>query len=1126
MAWKVLENSRGESPAIALQSPTRGLSFAREMNRSTLIRKTAFYHLRSHLGTIVGVAIAGAVLVGALAVGDSIRATLRHLALERLGKIHFALAPVDRFFTESLAGRFREESGASAAAVLHVTGTASAEDAKARANRVEIFGVDPSFWALAEKSNATVANPGNGVFLNTALAAQLQARAGDTVLFRMEKPSALSREAPVSSQADSSVALRLTVSAVIADESLGRFGLRPSQIPPLNAFVDLKVLQGRLEQTNHANLLLTGANGRLKSATEAQSVLEKVWRLADAELEAREIETTHHTELRTSRVFLDAPVIARSTEKGTNASLLLTYFVNELRHGEKAAPYSMVTAAPAPWTSSGMRDDQIRINEWLARDLGVKAGDSIEIKYYVLNESQHLEERSARFQVFDIVPLAGIAADRELMPDFPGLSKAESSHDWNTGFPIDLTKIRDQDERYWKEFRGTPKAFVTLAAGRNLWKTRFGDVTAIRFPTQEVSAKQLSEEFRNRLRPAEVGLFFEPVREEALAASGEGQDFGELFLGFSFFLIVSALLLMSLLFQFTLERRSRETGLFLALGFSPRRVSRILWTEGMIMAVVGGLIGTMAGLFYARGILAALTTIWKPAVGTSALLFAVTGTSVGIGFAATLLLCAGTLWLGLRGFRKKSARQLLSEQGSISTPAVGARRIPWFSLANTLIAATLLIAASANREAAVELFFGGGAMALAAALAWSGVFLRRLETADDGGELSTAALGLRGMSRRRRRSLGTLALLACGTFLVIAVGANRLSSDEDSHRRNSGTGGFPLMAESTLPVLKNLNSREGREYYGLSSTFLTNVSVISLRVHSGDDASCLNLNRAQRPRLLGVPTLDLASRKAFVFAGATKGFSSDSGWDLLKTKFEDGVIPAIADKTTIDWALRTGLGKTLDYTDQHGSAFKVRLIAAIGNSILQGSLLIDEEEFLRRFPGESGFRMFLIDAPSNEANGAAGELSRGLRDLGFEVIATPRRLADLNAVENTYLSTFQILGGLGLLLGTVGLAILVLRNVLERKGELAVLRAIGFRESALRRLVLTEHVGLLFGGLLIGSATALLAVAPALSRSGEGFPAGEVTVTIAVLLVFGVASVVVATRLALRGEILETLRNG
>jgi putative ABC transport system permease protein len=61
------------------------------MTGLTLIRRGLRFYRRTHLGVIAGCAVSGAVLVGALFVGDSVRGTLERIALARLGKIHSAL---------------------------------------------------------------------------------------------------------------------------------------------------------------------------------------------------------------------------------------------------------------------------------------------------------------------------------------------------------------------------------------------------------------------------------------------------------------------------------------------------------------------------------------------------------------------------------------------------------------------------------------------------------------------------------------------------------------------------------------------------------------------------------------------------------------------------------------------------------------------------------------------------------------------------------------------------------------------------------------------------------------------------------------------------------------------------
>ena len=115
-------------------------------------------------------------------------------------------------------------------------------------------------------------------------------------------------------------------------------------------------------------------------------------------------------------------------------------------------------------------------------------------------------------------------------------------------------------------------------------------------------------------------------------------------------------------------------------------------------------------------------------------------------------------------------------------------------------------------------------------------------------------------------------------------------------------------------------------------------------------------------------------------------------------------------------------------------------------------------------------------------------MSRALQDVGLELTPAAERLNAFNAVQNTYLGTFQILGGLGLLLGSAGLGVVVLRNVLERRGELGLLVAVGFRRRALQRLVLSEHGALLVLGLGIGIAAARSPCCRRYCRPGHNCP--------------------------------------
>jgi len=296
-------------------------------------------------------------------------------------------------------------------------------------------------------------------------------------------------------------------------------------------------------------------------------------------------------------------------------------------------------------------------------------------------------------------------------------------------------------------------------------------------------------------------------------------------------------------------------------------------------------------------------------------------------------------------------------------------------------------------------------------------------------------------------------------------------------------------------------------------------------VREGDDASCLNLNRAQQPRLLGVNPEALQARKAFTFSKAAAGHETTKGWLLLDQVEPDGAVPAIGDANSIQWALDKKLGDTLDYIDEQGRPLKVKLVGAVANSILQGNLLVSEKNLVRRFPGASGYRMFLIDAPSNSVAQVSAALTRGLQDVGLQLTSAAERLDAFNAVQNTYLNTFQVLGGLGLLVGTAGLGVVVLRNVLERRGELALLQAVGFKRRSLRWLVLSEHTALLLLGLAVGLVAALVAVVPSFFSAEAHLPLLTLSATIGGVFVVGLLCTLAAVSIALRGKLLDALRN-
>jgi ABC-type antimicrobial peptide transport system permease subunit len=371
------------------------------------------------------------------------------------------------------------------------------------------------------------------------------------------------------------------------------------------------------------------------------------------------------------------------------------------------------------------------------------------------------------------------------------------------------------------------------------------------------------------------------------------------------------------------------------------------------------------------------------------------------------------------------------------------------------------------------------------------------------------------VARRPSRSLAVLGMMAGGIFLVMAVNAFRMGVDADLTKRESGTGGFALIGESSLPIYEDLNKPAAWDAFGLDEEIMKQASVVPFRVREGDDASCLNLNRAQNPVLVGVDAKKLAERKAFRFA-------SGDGWEAISG--DASAIPAIADQATAMWGLGKGVGDVLDYQDSKGREMKVRIVGLLAGSVLQGKMIIDEKAFLERFPDTAGYKFLLIDAAPDKAKSVSEELTKQLEARGLALEHAADRLAAFNGVQNTYIGIFTVLGGLGVLLGTAGLGVLLARHVLERKGELGLMQALGFEQGALRGMILGEHVLLLLGGVLLGLVSAALAVWPNLRQGGGDLPVPFLTWLLIGVAGFGFIVCALAAYLAVRGRLLEAIR--
>lgn len=967
----------------------------------------------------------------------------------------------------------------------------------------------------------------------------------------------------------------------------------------------------------------------IEAASFMTKLLGKQMQLADLSLRVVAHKDRNYLSVESEQMILEDSVVEAAkraaVERNAKTSSSLVYLANELIGadqptgntkspasdpdsglGDRYAMYSIVAGldpaeiAEAAFGGFGMSnrdplgnaagnaaestlaDDEIIVNDWLAADLKVKAGQYVRLKYHLVGSHGELPEEEKVFKVKHVVSLdgPGAASDRGLTPEVRGITDAKSFNDWKQPFPMKLSRVTGRDDTYWDEYRALPKAFVSLKVAQELWKSRYGSLTSLRIALpangdREVFKTTFEAGLLKQLDPAQLGFAVLPVKWQGLRAASGTTDFTGLFVGFSFFVIASAMVLIGLLFRLGVERRVSQLGLLAAVGFEVKQVRQLILEEGLAVAFVGAVLGSFAAIGYAKLMVFALKSPdwWGGAIGTPFLNVHVTALSLIAGFMTSMLVAMFSLLFALRSLKSLSPRQLLagvtemtatdsSRAGLSVRPNDGSQfgtggpgdppyLLPKSALICFGLSAVLLVlgllGAIPNSEAfsglswlVVSFFMVGIALFVGSLQTLSAILKReRTQTMRGAGVVMVGRLGCRNAARNRMRSVLSTALIASATFVIVAVAAGRRDPAVETPDKNSGNGGFVLVAESATAIFPDLNVEAGRDKAGFrmpeqeaEEKLLGDVEVHAFRMRPGENASCLNLYQTQLPTILGVPE-SLLQRGGFKFIDHRKA----DYWKLLTTPREDGRIPVVGDMNTLMFSLHKGPGATISLSNEDKSKPELAVVGMLDSSIFQGVLLMSEANFQKLFPEHPGYRYFLVGANAERLK-TRGEFSRdevhelssvleaGLTSFGFDAERVADRIAAFLIVQNTYLSTFQTLGGLGLLLGTLGLATVMLRNVVERRSELALLAAVGFTPGKLRLMVLVESALLLVFGLAVGTGCALIAMLPHLITVGADTPWLSGAALLGLVFVVGMLAAGFAVKEASRMAIVTGLRAG
>jgi putative ABC transport system permease protein len=1092
------------------------------------------------LGALVGTAV----LTGALLVGDSLRGSLRSRVDRQLNGIQSGWVG-QRFINADIADKLPGNPGAT----ILLQGTVECDGR--RASRVTVIGI-PLIRGFFEQALLK----DTGAIVSYRLSQKLGCEKGQSIRINVEKPTAIPRGSLLGKRNadDTTQSLRLPITTILPEnDPANDFSLSPASEPPLIVGVLLPILQERLGQPGKCNAILAsdGDIATLQDAFHKQLTLPDwgiVVRTERPQPTGRKIRERElpYVSFESDRLVLESPMV-NAIEKtaqslGLRSERTTAYLANAILAKGKEIPYSIVaslnpnSASPLgsflPAGKTGLADDEIVLVNWPESPIkGLAIGDPVTLKFFKPEIEGGAEETTATFRFAGSIPLSGAAADPSLTPPFAGITDKLNVRDWKPPFPYDSTKIKPNDvhELFWQDYRTTPKAYVSLAAGEKYFSSRYGLTTSIRIvpkpgETVEATAERLQSELLKQLDPASGGFTFDPVAKRLHDASKGGQDFGGLFLGFSFFLIGSALLLIGLLFRLAMERRAKEVGMYLATGYRPAIIRRLALAEGAILAGIGSIIGVAIAVPYAGWLVRLLVSLWPDQSIGNFLSLHVTPLSLVIGGIAGFATALLAQLVSLRGLLRIPPPQLLRGVATVERTVASraGRRSFIIAIVLILVAVILLVAGSfvTNPDAKAGCFFGGGGLLLSACLLLVRAWLIRPHHS----VVSTLrALAIRNATRNPGRSLLTVSLVACASFLLVAV---------ESFRRPPPPGdwlGYTLVAETDVPLFQSFESGAGLDdlLLGLEKAYsdrpteeptaarlakakevLTGMTVVPLRVHSGDDASCLNLYQAGTPRVLGIP-FEMMKTIA-------------PGRLSMLNKNGAGVF-TVVEQNTLMWMLKKSIGDTVDLPNSRGESITLRLQATMTDSPFQSELLIEESEFKKAFPNTDGFRQFLIRVPAGQEQEIAKLLETGLADSGMTVTPVKDRIVAFQAVIGAYLTLFQVLGGLGLLLGVAGLAVVLLRNVWDRAGEVALLEAVGYSHRSVAKLILIENGFLLLLGLFIGVVAAAISIAPH-RLAGASLPVGRLGLLLGAVILSGLIAIAVATLIAVRRPVISGLR--
>jgi putative ABC transport system permease protein len=1067
-------------------------------------QKSIRYYGIRHLILACAVALSAAIFCAALMTGHSLHEGLIKNLTKRIGTLQHALYFPDRFVEASRA----ENLPAVEAAIL-VQGELLDSEGNVCATKAQIIGI------LPKKGSAPLPYP----VLNERARSLIQ---GTEASIRLKKVASFSVELPLGDTHSSRIirrSIQLPADTAGLPENLTHipidFAFEPSTLPPVNIFVPYALLEESLDLSGKANLFVsTGAAISLPLTCEDLGLAIK--------------ESTLGTTLTSTSIYLPSKVTTLFPSNTVQTATF--YLADAFETPEHQTPYGFVGAVTPSFggTPSDLQPDEVVINAWLAQQLALEPQQPILLKWRRFETNGKLVPEERSFRVRSIMPMEEAVTFKAYMPTFPGMKDVDSCAAWDVGMPMDAEKLKDKEnEAYWKAWRETPKLLMRADTGTACFGALFGKAMCLSVQEKPEKVRELIEA---RLHAQDVGAITLNLASDGARAARGSTDFNGLFIGMLFILIISSLLLASLTFSLTLDSRRRELALLLATGWSRQRCLVTSIFEWMPTLLIASTLGVAVGCGITRLLIGSLSRFWRAAFAEANLSYAFSLPVAMTSIAILTFIMVVILFFQMRRLTRKNPTALLhvADERMESTSSVPKGPSHLLNIFGTLLAllALLILLLTARGEYAQGAFFGAGFLLLLSGV----LFIRSTATLWRNSQQATTSPVLTGFCRAAhfpKRNTPVVLLIAMGTFLVIGVLSMKSDPAANTANPSSGSGGFASIVSSIIPFDREKGMEMAKRVSGAKV-------IIPVRVHEGDTAGCLNMNAPVSPMVYGLDAQELARLRAF------EPPQAGGVWSPLRLNLTNDALPALAaDLSMLQYSLKAKADPVTGTRYSYGNAtLQLVGVLPIRNTILQGALLMDEAVFLKAFPEEQGYRLWLCDyapyllremisaSPQGMGMGTSFKL-RALRhpEPGISIETTEERLRLLASVESTYLDMFLVFGGLGMMLGLFGIALIIFRGVEERRHEFALLIALGLTRKQIFLLLISEYGALIASGLLCGLIPALIAIQPAATALKNQMPWLTLLGVIAALILSAIICIIGSALLVTRSLSLDALKN-